>query len=313
METTRPAPPGQRLRQRRQLADRLAADQGGVVSREQLRASGVDRNAVQREVAAGRWVLHGTQTVAVHRRSLTAQEQWWRAIFEVGDDVALLDGVSALLAHGLTGFAEYAVHVSVVHRHHVPHPRGVLIHKLGERCSGEGVGVGVPRVRAPLAAVRAAHWATSDRQAGLVLAMTVQQGLATPAGLAAALRSTKHRRRRSVVAHLIADLAGGARSLGELDFGRLCREHGIPEPERQVVRRGPRGRIYLDVRWPCGLVVEIDGSGHREGLSVTMDNIRQNSVVIGGEPVLRIDLLGLRLWPDAFMSQVTQALAARGC
>ncbi len=78
-----------------------------------------------------------------------------------------------------------------------------------------------------------------------------------------------------------------------------------------MVRHGPRGRIYLDVRWRCGLVVEIDGSGHREGFSVTLDNLRQNSVVIAGEAVLRIDLLGLRLWPDVFMGQVGQALAAR--
>ena len=48
-------------------------------------------------------------------------------------------------------------------------------------------------------------------------------------------------------------------SLGELDFARLCRERGLPEPTRQAVCKGPDGRVFLDVRWECGLVVEIDG------------------------------------------------------
>ena len=71
------------------------------------------------------------------------------------------------------------------------------------------------------------------------------------------------------VRQVVADLTDGAHSLGELDFARLCRERGLPEPSRQAVRRGPRGTIYLDVRWDhLRLVVEIDGAQHTQGLSV---------------------------------------------
>ena len=56
-----------------------------------------------------------------------------------------------------------------------------------------------------------------------------------------------------------------------------------------------------------GLAVEIDGAGHRAGLAVTDDLLRQNAVTIGGELVLRMDLLGLRIEGDAFMDQVCRA------
>ncbi len=105
------------------------------------------------------------------------------------------------------------------------------------------------------------------------------------------------------------DIAFGVQSLGELDFARLCRARGLPEPSRQVVRQGDKGRIYLDVRWDgrC-LVVEIDGLHHGLGLNPTLDHLRQNSVTLAGDRVLRIDVLGLRLETARFMDQVEMGL-----
>ncbi len=68
--------------------------------------------------------------------------------------------------------------------------------------------------------------------------------------------------------------------------------------------------MYLDVRWSdVGLVVEIDGSGHRVGLAVTDDNLRQNRVTLLGDIVLRIDLVGLRVEANAFLDQICEAHA----
>ncbi len=47
---------------------------------------------------------------------------------------------------------------------------------------------------------------------------------------------------------LSLELAGGIRSLNELDVLRGCRERGIPEPDRQSVRRTSAGSYYLDFR-----------------------------------------------------------------
>jgi len=60
---------------------------------------------------------------------------------------------------------------------------------------------------------------------------------------------------------------------------------------------------------PIGLVVEIDGSQHRQGLAVGDDNLRQNAVTIGNDLILRFDLFVLRLRPDEVVDQVWQAHA----
>ncbi|GAB3080515.1 hypothetical protein GCM10027053_51010 [Intrasporangium mesophilum] len=70
----------------------------------------------------------------------------------------------------------------------------------------------------------------------------------------------------------------------------------------------PGGRVYLDVGWDdVGLVVEVDGGHHALALNTVDDALRQNEVVIAGEQVLRIPVLGLRLQPFRFMEQVMRA------
>ncbi len=186
---------------------------------------------------------------------------------------------------------------------------GVRIHRVARR-PDEAAGTDLPRTTVEFAALRAAAWAHTDRQAALLLCLVVQQRLTTGPRLQQAFRRVRNRARRPLVRQLLADISDGAQSLGELDFAALCRRYGLPEPERQVVRRTPRGRIYLDVRWAGSrIVVEIDGAGHRVGLAVTDDNLRQNEVALERNTVLRIDLVGLRIHERAFMAQIVRGLA----
>lgn len=293
--------------ERRAAAAATAEGRDGVLTRRELMALGIDRNTIAREVAAQRWKVHGTVTVATHTGELSSVAERWRAVWEMGPGAAL-DGVTSLQAAGLTSFEEERLHVSVPRSAHARVVPGIRGHRVVSRVAGEVVDAGIPRVRPHVAAIRAAHWAVSDRQAALILCMTVQQRLTTPGQLAGAQEQVRIRGRRTLVSQLVRDLAGGAQSLGELDFARLCRQHGLPEPSRQVVREGPRGRIYLDVRWDAvALIVEVDGAQHRQGLAVSADNLRRNRLGIEGELVLTIDLVGLRLQPDAFMQQVVEA------
>ena len=208
---------------------------------------------------------------------------------------------------GHTGYVDDVVHVSAVHNH-TPSDCPASEPLVVRRVSGELAGAGLPRTVSEVAAVRAAHWAVSNRQAALILLMTIQQRLTTPMRRAAAQRLVRGRTRRAFIRAVVRDIAFGVQSLGELDFARLCRARGLPEPTRQEVRTGPRGRIYLDVRWDhTSLVVEIDGAQHRWGLAVTEDNLRQNAVTLDGDRALRIDVIGLRLETDLFMDQVSRA------
>ena len=297
-------------RQLRLLAAAAAEPHDWVLTRTALLALGISRQATSREVASGRWRAHGRHTVAMHNGDLSDVALRWRAIWEVGAGAAL-DGVSALHAAGLTGFETDVIQVSVPATHRPPHVPGVQVHVVCSRDEGDVMGAGIPRTRPPIAAIRAAHWAVSDRQAALIVCMGAQQRLFTDSALLATSSRRHGRTRRAFVDGLVRDVAAGVQALGELDFTRLCRARGIPEPSRQVVRHGPRGRIYLDVSWEeHGVTAEIDGAQHRQGLAVTSDNLRRNALQIGGELTLAIDLVGLRLEMAAFMGQVAEALAA---
>lgn len=243
----------------------------------------------------------------MHTGDLSPLARRWRAVWEVGERIAVIDGASALHHRGLKGFTTEGIHVSIPHTA-TPHAvEGVVQHKV-RRPSPRPVAPGALPVATPgPAAVRAAHWARSDREAALILVLPVQQRLVTGDQLLSATTSVQGRTRRKFIKTIAADIALGAQALGELDFARICRRHALPEPDRQVVRQGPRGRIYLDVRWACGLVVEIDGAGHRWGLAVSEDNLRRNSGTLSGNLVLQIDTVGLRLFEDTFMEQVVAA------
>ncbi|MGW5241665.1 hypothetical protein ACWEOW_22250 [Monashia sp. NPDC004114] len=295
--------------ERQQAIESAATVTGGVVSRRVLRGLGITHDDVRTEQEAGRWRVIGNQTVVPHRGPVPVEGRYWSTIWETGTSIAALDGVTALQVAGLRNYRDDEIHVSVVHRCAVKRAAGVQLHKVIRRVPGEVLTSGIPRTRPAVAALRAAYWAASDRQAALVLIMTVQQGLATPEQLLAWSKRLRGRRRRAFIKDVIFYISAGVRALGELDFARLCREWDLPEPSRQVVVDSRLGRSYLDVRWDgFALVLEIDGVQHREGLQVSADNLTRNEVTLRADRVLRIDLIGLRLHRDEFMSQVARGL-----
>jgi very-short-patch-repair endonuclease len=108
----------------------------------------------------------------------------------------------------------------------------------------------------------------------------------------------------------VDDITDGARSLGELDFAAMCRRRGLPEPDRQALRRTARGNAYLDAAWHgATLAVEIDGSQHTAGLALVADHLRQDEVTLQRGRVLRISLLGLRVSGDDFLDQIARGLS----
>lgn len=286
----------------------MARQHDGLATRSMLRGVGLSSDDIRTEVDAGRWTRLGTHTIGVTVREADGQARWWWATWESGPGAAL-DGVSGLLAAGLSGWSETTVHISVPHTNRVHRLPGVRLHRL--RRVGELTGAAHRRTRPEIAVLRAAEWAASDRQAATILVMTVQQGITTPERIAARWATIRRSARRKLLDRVIGDISDGARALGELDFAARCRARGLPEPTRQVVRHGPRGRVYLDVWWDePGIHAEIDGIHHSQDLAPVDDALRNNAVAIGGATCLRIPVLGLRLYPDQFLDQVEAAHAA---
>jgi hypothetical protein len=143
----------------------------------------------------------------------------------------------------------------------------------------------------------------------LALVMPVQQGLITGPRLVAATEDVAGRRRRALIRRLAMGIADGAHSLGELDFAEMCRHRGCRcRAVRSCGGDHAAGSTSMSAGTMSALVVEIDGSQHLQGLSVTDDNLRQNAITLQGDLVLRIDLVGLRLYEDAFLDQVEEGL-----
>lgn len=291
-----------------ELVRELAEQQGGVASRRQLYAHGVTRGEVRGHVRAGRWQLIGDQSVCLHSGPMGDVGMMWAAVFQ-GGPRAHLDGASALIAGGLERFTWERIRVSVPRGARVRRTALFEIRQTRRWSSDDLVEFGLPRTRPAVAAVRAALWAKTDKQAALVMTMAVQQGLVTPEQLGVELLRVRRDRRRLHLHAIANDLLDGSRSLGEIDVVRECLRRGLPPPRQQVLRRDGANRYYLDLYWPdYGLIVEIDGIHHTWATNVVGDALRQNRLALDGDTVLRLPLLGLRLEPDAFFAQIAEYL-----
>lgn len=294
------------------LLRRGASLQGEVVSRPQIYACGLTRWHVRGQLRAGRWQAISDQAICLHTGEPSLSGLHWAAVIQ-GGPRAHLDGASALIASGLERFSEPRIRVTVPRGARVRRTRRFDIRQTRRWSPDVLAPQGIPRSRPSVAAVRGALWATSDRQATLLVTMAVQQGLASAQDIGRELLRIRRDKRRGLLHAVVLDLLDGAGSLGELDVARLLRRRGLPRPDRQVLRRDGRRRYYLDLYWDrWKLVVEIDGIQHAWAEHIVGDALRHNALSISGDTVLRLPLLGLRLAAEEFLGQIEEALIAQG-
>jgi very-short-patch-repair endonuclease len=296
----------------RSTASRLAADQCAVVSRRQLLAAGIPRWLVRLELRTGRWQPTGQQTVALHNGPLDVASRRWVAVLEAGPRAAL-DGVSALQAAGVEHLTDDALTVVVPKGARRRRLAGVRIRETRRYRAEDVVRSGIPRTTPAVAAVHAALWAATDKQATYFLTLAVQQGLCRPAELSDAATAVRRHPRRRVLAQVVLDLADGSRSLGELDVARAMRSRGLPEPVRQAVRRRPSGTQYLDADFPTyGVSMEVDGSQHDLPHQRLADLVRDLGLATEGRTTVRIPLVAWRLDEAAVLDGLEQLFRSRG-
>lgn len=291
---------------------RLAADQAGVVGRRQLLRAGVPRWLLRAELRVGRWQRTGRQSVAVHNGPLDAAARRWVALLEAGPRAAL-DGVSALQAAGLTVLTDDVVHLIVAkgwRRVVVP---GARVHESRRWRESDIEGTGPRRTRPATAALHGALWARTDREATYLLVLAVQQGLVTPELLAEELATVRRHGRRRLVQGVVVELLGGVRSLGELDVAAAMRRRGLPEPERQAVRRRASGTQYLDADFPAyGVTLEVDGWQHDLPDARLQDLLRDLELAAEERVVVRIPLVAWRLGQEAVLDGLERLFRRRG-
>lgn len=291
----------------------LARSQEGVVSRAQAREHGVTRHVVRSQVRGRRWQLLGPRVVVLHTGPMSSRQHWWAAVLHAGPRSALF-GLSALQAEGLQGYEPAGVHVVVPHGSQVPHLPGLRVVEARHLIDCIHPSRRPPRTRRERAVVDAAADAPDGLRACAILAAAVQQGLVRVTDVQEELDRRRNVPRRAQLAAVLADIAVGAQSLGELDALRLCRRFGLPPPTCQVRVEQHGKHRYLDLQWKrYRLTVEIDGGHHREVSTWWADMDRQNEVVLAAEGVvLRFPATVVRLFPERVADQVRRALESLG-
>jgi very-short-patch-repair endonuclease len=296
----------------RAAAHRVGRCQEHAVSRRQLYAAGVPRWLVRREIRVRRWQRAGRQTVVLHNGPLSVGTRRWVAVLEGGPRAALA-GVTALQEAGIQALDDQTIHVIVARGSRRVRVKGVRFHESRRWSESDVVRDGLPRVRPPVAAVHGALWARTDREATLLLTLAVQQRRASPAELHDATAGIRRHRRRRLLASVIAELAGGVRSLNELDVARAMRSRGLPEPSRQRVRQRPSGSQYLDADFPDhDITLEIDGPQHEEPEARLDDLVRDVGLATDGRTVVRIPMVAWRLGEARVLDALEGLFAARG-
>ncbi len=247
---------------------------GQTASRRQLRAAGVTDGYLEAQLQARRWQPWGPHAVVLHNGPLTRRQRLQVALTHVGDKGGLA-ARTALEVHGFRGFGP-----EDDDRIHVVHPRGssvlpmpdLVVHESRRLTAGDLVARrGLRATDAARLAIDMSAWQANPRLAYAVLAAAVQQRLTTARLLAERLDRAGAVRHAGHLRMAIADISAGAQTLGEMDVGRLCRQHGIAEPNRQRLRCDSAGRRrYLDCEWDCAdgtvLILEIDGLHHLEAV-----------------------------------------------
>ncbi|HLJ98413.1 MAG TPA: DUF559 domain-containing protein [Streptosporangiaceae bacterium] len=280
----------------------------------------LSRAELRWKLASGRW-QHLDRAIIVAQTGPLTDAQMLRAALLWGGPRAALGGLTAARLDGLSGFAGHKPAAT---------PPVYLILPPGRNARSRLPGIDVAvhysrmlgpedvhpakeprRTRIARSLLDAAQWMPSATGAMAVLAAGVQQGLVRVEGLVAVAARMGRIRRGEIIAGALADIAGGAQALSELDFTRLVvRCHRLPEPERQVARTDNRGRRrWIDVYWDeQKLMAEIDGAQHMDPSEYWDDMERDNSMTISGYRVLRFPAWLVRQKPAYVAAEIRRGL-----
>lgn len=288
------------MRQKQRTWRDVAAEQAGMVTRDQLRAVGVQRWTVAHRVATERWQQLTPAIVATTTGALTLDQRLWVGVLHAGEG-AIIGGVCAAQRQGLKGWERDDVTVLVPYARNVPEPLAGFEFLRSRRplTTLRQKGSTPPCCRIEPAVLLFAAKDESERTAQGILAAVVQQQLTTPELLLDWVDRLAPLRRAALLRRALEDITGGAQSLAEMDVKRMCRSSGLALPVRQVKRHDAGGRVrFTDCEWrlPDGrlLVLEVDGAFHMEADQWEDDLSRQRALSATDRVIVRCTTRELR-------------------
>jgi very-short-patch-repair endonuclease len=292
-------PPAQRVA-------RIAAQQHGNVTTEQLRGAGFSAQQIARRVASGSLVRRHTGVYAVGHRPATQESRWLAAVLALGPDAVL----SHRAAGALWGITRGPTTLDVLVPTTAGYRRrdGIVVHRAPLAPGDVVIRNGIPvtsllRTMLDLAAVQS-PWelARSFEQA------QVRHHL-SPVDLAVEVVCRRRYRGNGKLRRLLIGAVDPAkvRSVLELRFLRMCNAHGIRRPEVNI-KMGP---WMPDFRWEdARLIVETDGlEFHWTAASRFRDAEKDAYMRDHGYAVIRLSWADVTANPEATASRVRRALS----
>lgn len=283
-----------------------------VFGRRSQAMAGFTWSRVEANIRAARWQRLGS-AIVVHSGPLTVDEQCRVALLNCGPRAAVTS-FTAVRSCGLRGWDRDGIHVIAPLGVARPVVRGldIRMHWTRRPLARELIRGGSCHAPAP-AVVLAASSLNSPRSACGIAIAAVQQRLISAAQLTQAIDNAVGARHRRALRAAAADVAMGSEALSEIDFARLCRRAGLPEPARQAVRTDSLGRRrYVDAAWDLAdgrtVAVEVDGALHLAVSQWWSDQLRQNELVLAGSVVLRFPSVVVRTEPAVVTAQLGRAL-----
>ena len=240
-----------------------------MVARRQLRALGIDSDAVRNQLAARRWQACTPRVIGTTTGRFTTEQREWAAVLHAGPR-SMLGGLTAAARHGLTGWEKPVVTVLVDDELAFEPVDGVRFFRCRRPFDTlRAPRPGIPRCRLEPAVLLHAGYVATNRAAHGLVAACVQQRLTTASAMTGWIEQLRPLRRGRALAETLSHVDGGAHSGPELAVGRMCRRHHLPGPRRQTARLDAAGRRrFTDCEWdlPDGttVVLEVDGSFHME-------------------------------------------------
>jgi very-short-patch-repair endonuclease/predicted transcriptional regulator of viral defense system len=267
-----------------QAVQALAGRQHGVVSREQVRAAGLSRQAIHRRIEAG-WLVRLHQGVyAVGHTALTPKSHLLAAVYA--------GGRGALASHRAAGGLWVVLRGAQPIEVTAPTPRtarqGIVLHR--SRCidpEDRAVIDGIPVTSLARTLVDLADVLLERRLADAVHEAEVRQlfDMRTVERVLDRLpgRKGRHRLRRVLAAY--RDVQPFTRSEAERRVLELCETHGLPRPQVNVGIAG----YEVDFYWPeAKLVLEFDGAAtHLTRRAFRADRARDRALAARGIHVVR--------------------------
>jgi very-short-patch-repair endonuclease len=257
----------------------LAAQQHGVVSRQQLLAVGVSARAIERRIEGGRLHPVFPGAYAVGHRVLSQHGRWMAAVLAAGQG-AVLSHRSAAALWGIRPTSR--AHVEVTAAHRVRRRPGIHPHCAvlppDEMTRYQGIPVTTaPRTLLDLAAVLKPN--ELDRALNEAEIQRLQ-------GPQAMLERYEGRRGTAALRTLLLNARRSHRSPTEAEFLDFVRAHGLPEPDTNVIVEDYEcDAVWRDAR----LIVELDGyASHGTRRAFKRDRARDRRLTARGWRTMRV-------------------------